>query len=129
VLDFDEVVGIEFIPFDGNVFNLTVEDDNTYVLNEIVTHNCLCGRRSVQMGQDEFVDKLRGWMNGTGEWAGMDGYMDWTGISNMTADRVEMAASHLSIGGGAAGSLLTWLWGDEAALGAAVKRDVQLDLW
>lgn len=36
--------------------------------------NCFCFKTAVMMNEKEFTSKLRGWMNGTEEWAGMDKY-------------------------------------------------------
>ncbi len=36
--------------------------------------NCLCFKTAVMMDEKEFTAKLRGWMQGTEEWAGMDEY-------------------------------------------------------
>jgi hypothetical protein len=75
----DEVVDIEWIAFDGEVFNMEVEDDNSYVLNGIITHNCLCYKTAVQMSPDEFAKRMKGWVNqpaGSGQaaWPAMDDY-------------------------------------------------------
>ena len=122
----DEVVDIELIPFNGKVFNLAVEEDSSYVLEGIITHNCLCGSAAVQMPQDEFVGRLRGWMDGTQAWDGMDGYAEWIGLSNVSADRSALVSFSMTVG--VADSLVRWLWGDEDALKAAVRRNLQLDL-
>lgn len=36
--------------------------------------NCLCYKTAVLMDEKEFTSKLRGWMQGTEQWAGMDEY-------------------------------------------------------
>jgi hypothetical protein len=79
----DPVVSIEVIPFDNEVFNLSVDEDETFVLNGIVTHNCLCFMTSVEMEPDDFVDQLRGWVRGESKWPDMDRYAaDYGGITD-----------------------------------------------
>lgn len=116
----EKVVSIELIPFEGEVFNMTVEEDNSYVLNNIVTHNCICYKVGVLMDGDVFVDRLRGWMWGTEPWAAMDGYADWLGVGGAGLGGMSLAV-------GMAEALAVWLWGDEEALDARVG-DVQLSL-
>ncbi len=36
--------------------------------------NCLCYKTAVLMAEKEFTSRLRGWMDGTGEWSEMDEY-------------------------------------------------------
>jgi hypothetical protein len=36
------VTKIERVPFDGEVFNLTVLDDESYVAEGLIVHNCRC---------------------------------------------------------------------------------------
>jgi hypothetical protein len=69
----DPVVSIEIIPFDDEVFNLSVDQDETFVLSGIVTHNCLCYMTAVDMDTDDFVDNLSSWVKG-GSWEDMDRY-------------------------------------------------------
>lgn len=90
--------------------------------------HCLCFKSAVMMGRDEFVDKLRGWMNGTEQWGGMDEYASWIGADTAAA-ATNLGRNELpALGAGAATAYVTWLWGGEDALKAAVKRSVQLAL-
>lgn len=36
------VAKIERVPFDGEVYNLTVLDDESYIANGLIVHNCRC---------------------------------------------------------------------------------------
>ncbi len=76
----DEIVSVERIPYAGLVYNLEVEEDESYVVNGIAVHNCLCYKAAVLMPMDEFTAKLKGWMRGEQEWAAMDQYADWLGL-------------------------------------------------
>ena len=103
--------------------------DGVYPVGEIILPihpNCLCGSIAVQMPQDEFVDRLRGWMDGTQAWDGMNGYADWIGLSNVSADRTAIVSLSMIVS--VADSLARWLWGDEGALKSAIRRNLQLDL-
>ena len=42
---------------------------------------CLCFKTAVLMNDDEFVEKLRGWMNGAAQWPEMDNYATWLGVT------------------------------------------------
>ena len=37
-----KIKSIKSIPFEGTVYNLGVEDDESYIVNSIVVHNCRC---------------------------------------------------------------------------------------
>jgi hypothetical protein len=45
---------------------------------------CLCFKTAVTMPPDDFVNKLRGWMNGSEKWSEMDTYASWTGNTAAT---------------------------------------------
>ena len=65
---------------------------------------CLCYKVAVTMSDDEFVMKMRGWLDGTETWTEMDNYSE-----NITGGAgVNLAAETLS--------LATWLWGTEKEL-------------
>ena len=40
MVDYDEIVSIEEIPYDGDTYNLHVEDNHNYFANEIMVSNC-----------------------------------------------------------------------------------------
>jgi hypothetical protein len=46
--------------------------------------NCLCYKTAVMMERDQFISDLKGWMNGTQEWAGMDAYASELGVDVST---------------------------------------------
>jgi hypothetical protein len=51
--------------------------DGVYPKGEIelpIHPNCFCYKTAVLMNEKDFTAKLRGWMNGTEEWPGMDKY-------------------------------------------------------
>lgn len=50
------VVGVDEIPFRGNVFNLSVEGDESYVANGIGVHNCAGHARSTVMEYINWID-------------------------------------------------------------------------
>ena len=76
---------------------------------------CLCYKVAVLLPPDEFAGKLRGWVRGESEWPEMDEYGAWLGVG-----RSGMASA--SLGQTLGGELLTWLWGDQAAMDAAAER-------
>jgi hypothetical protein len=65
---------------------------------------CLCYKVAVTISDDEFVSKMRGWMNNTQEWPEMDAYSQ-----NVTGGvGVDLSAETVS--------LSIWLWGAEKVL-------------
>lgn len=87
----DEVVSIEIEPFDGEVFNISVDEDESYILNYIVTHNCLCFKTAVLPKPDEFTNQLRGWTDGSQPWPAMDNYASMVG-GDVSIDLAGMGA-------------------------------------
>ena len=75
---FERVASIEPLPYTGQVYNLTVADDETYVSDGIISHNCLCYSQAVLMDDGEFVDRMRSWVDG-GEWPEMDQFAEFVG--------------------------------------------------
>jgi hypothetical protein len=106
------VVSIEVAPFEGTVHNLTVEGDESYVLNGIVAHNCLCYKSAVLEPPEAFADRLLGWMTGGESWPEMDQYAAWLGTGRE-------GLPGIMVGQRIADRLLTWLWGDQQAMDAA----------
>ena len=75
----DMVVAIRRIPFDGPVYNLSVAEDESYVLNHIVTHNCMCYLVPEHMTREEFEDRLARWRAGE-PWPEMESYLLGLGL-------------------------------------------------
>lgn len=106
----DEVVSIEIVPYDGQVYNLSVEEDETYVLNNIITHNCLCYSTAVLQPEGEFVERLRGWMSG-GSDPGLDGYAGFLGVqSPQQAAQVSLLQNAIAL------ALQAWLFGGKSEI-------------
>lgn len=70
--------------------------------------HCMCYKTAVLMDNDEFIDKLRGWMSNKGEWVEMDTYADMVGGSVF----VDLAQN------GVAMLMDYWLWEAGEAVGA-----------
>lgn len=105
----DKVVSIELIPFDGEVFNLSVEEDSTYVLGNIVTHNCLCFKTAIMPPEDEFTGRLHDWVGG-GSDPMMDDYASFVGAGSgaQRGSLFEVSLLNDFIGQ----ALIVWLNGD-----------------
>jgi len=81
---------------------------------------CLCYKTAVLMGDDPFVAKVRGWLDGTQPWGAMDDYASWLGVLPQNLFTISLAV-------GIANNLVTWLWGDEDDIAAAIgDQTVQL---
>lgn len=115
----DEVVGIELVPFDGEVFNLTVDEDNSYALEGIITHNCLCGKKAVTQSPDAFAGRLRDWMQGTSRDPQLDAYAKMLGQSG--AGFANVSFSDLLSSSANAIALSEWLWGNVKTLDQRVE--------
>ncbi len=76
---------------------------------------CLCYQTAVLLPPNEFAGRLRGWMRGESEWPQMNQYATWLGVRPTQLASVSLAQT-------LAGSLVTWLWGDQAAMDAAAAR-------
>lgn len=70
--------------------------------------NCLCFKTALLMDNDEFIDKLRGWMGNTGDWVEMDEYADLVGGSTF----VDLAQNGIAM------LMDYWLWEAGEAVGA-----------
>jgi len=96
---------------------------NVYPKGEIslpIHVQCLCYKTAVLMDDAAFVDKTRGWLNGTQPWGAMDDYASWLGVMPQN-----MFATSLAVG--IANDLVVWLWGDEEDLEALLgDQTVQL---
>jgi hypothetical protein len=133
----DEVESMETFLYDDDVYNLSVLGDESYVLQEIIAHNCLCFKIGVQMPSDEFIQKLRGWMTGEAAWPEMDQYATWLGVGQ--ADVIAEPSIGTGLGAGTAPrvgttpragtaqlllplgeAMVRWLWGDEGELDEAL---------
>ncbi len=65
--------------------------------------HCLCFYTSVQMSDDDFRRKMRGWLNGTEKWQGMDEYAK-------TIDRNRFDITNLGLMTGVGDTLHRWLF-------------------
>lgn len=74
---------------------------------------CLCYKTAVLMGDDAFVGRLRGWLDGTQPWGAMDDYASWLGVLPADVFTVSLMV-------GLADNLIVWLFGDEDALDDAI---------
>jgi len=82
---------------------------NVYQKGEVslpIHVQCLCYKTSVLMDDDVFVDRVRGWMDGTQPWGAMDDFSSWLGVMPLDAFSVSLAV-------GVANNLAVWLWGNE----------------
>jgi len=70
--------------------------------------NCLCWKEAVLMGEDEFVQRLRGWLYGTQAWPELDEYAGWVGMEPRTLESPWLLALEIGI--------QLWLWGSEREL-------------
>lgn len=90
---------------------------NVYKKGEVslpIHVQCLCYKTAVLMDDNVFVDRLRGWLNGTQPWGAMDDFSSWLGV--MPAD-----VFSVSLAVGVANNLAVWLWGDEDDLDALMQ--------
>lgn len=70
--------------------------------------HCMCYKLAVLMDNDEFIDRLRGWMGNTAEWVEMDAYSDMIGGNSF----VDLAQNGVAI------LMDYWLWDAGEAVGA-----------
>lgn len=114
------------------VFNISVEDDESYFLGGLLTHNCMCFKTAVQMAPDDFVQNLRGWMRRERQWDAMDRYAStfgavlWPpmqGPAGSPPPSTRMSSDPLMVDAQA-----DWLDGDELALSARMAVEGDEDL-
>lgn len=93
------------------------EGNGTYPKGEITLPlhpHCLCWKEAIMLEEDEFLDRLAGWVTGSDPWAGMDEYANWVSLSPSTG-----ASPFLQ---GLEEGLQMWLWGSEDDLDAAIAE-------
>jgi hypothetical protein len=82
---------------------------NVYPKGEIslpIHVHCMCYKTAVLMPDDAFVEKLRGWTNGSQPWQAMDDYAGWLGVLPQNVFAFSLATTLPN-------NLLVWLYGDE----------------
>jgi len=85
---------------------------NVYPKGEIVLPihvHCICYKTAVLMDDALFVEKLRGWANGSQPWQALDDYAGWLGVLPQNVFTFSLATT-------IANNLLVWLYGDEEDL-------------
>ena len=105
--------------------------DGVYDKGQIVLPihiQCLCFKVAILMDEDEFVQRMRGWMTGTAPWAEMDTYAEFLGFSATDlGDTAGIAGTALAVAPMAAW-LVTWAQGGvddlEDALDVAVGDEI-----
>jgi hypothetical protein len=58
------IVSVSSEKVKGYVYNLTVEDDHSYIAEGVAVHNCQCVIRQRLMDHDEFMSDLTAWSDG-----------------------------------------------------------------
>lgn len=94
------------------------DGDGVYPKGEItlpIHVQCLCYKVAVLMDADAFVDRLGGWMRKETVWPEMDAYAGYIGVR---VDDPRLLEPGLLMSWGV--SLVTWLWGNEEVLKAAL---------
>lgn len=98
---------------------------NVYPKGEIdlpIHVQCLCYKTAVLMDDTVFVEKLRGWANGSQPWQALDDYAGWLGVLPQNVFDFSLATT-------IANNLLVWLYGDEEDMaGALGDTTMQLPL-
>ncbi|MBN2392164.1 MAG: hypothetical protein JXR84_15660 [Anaerolineae bacterium] len=98
---------------------------NVYPKGEIslpIHVQCLCYKTAVLMDDALFVEKLRGWANGSQPWQALDDYAGWLGVLPQNVFAFSLATT-------IANNLLVWLYGDEEDMaGALGDTTMQLPL-
>lgn len=112
----DEVISIERIQYHGPVYNLEVEGDHSYVVDGLAVHNCLCFKLAVLMKDDAFIERMRGWLDGSGTWPEMDGYATWLKATRQTLAVALDTVLYEQL----ALPFINWLDGSEAEADAAL---------
>ena len=94
-----------------------VKGEGVYAVGSIVLPlhvQCLCYKTSVLANPDDFVDRLKGWMQGGEQWPQMDQYAGYLGVAGAQLPDVSVAV-------GLAQKLVLWLWGNQGAMDAVAK--------
>lgn len=112
----DEVVSIERILYHGPVYNLEVEDDHSYAVDGLAVHNCLCFKVAVLMKDEDFTNRMRGWLNSESAWPEMDAYATWTKTTRQTLAVALDTVLYEQL----ALPFINWLDGSEAEADAAL---------
>lgn len=120
-LHYSTVNSVAHEPYRGTVYNLSVADDNSYTVNGVVVHNCLCYMISVTQSVNDFTSQLRGWMRGEESWPAMDEYARTYEPVLSMPNRLIAQSSAVAAAAGAAGAFIQgalwdWLDGDEETL-------------
>lgn len=76
--EYTTIRGIEQRNYNGLVYNMEVEGDNSYTVNGAAVHNCLCFPEAAVMPIDDFRKRVRGWL--AGDNAFLDQYREWSGF-------------------------------------------------
>ena len=77
LLHYTPIRAIQRRYYTGNVYNMTVEGDNSYTVGGHVVHNCLCRWEEVLMPPGDFTKQVRGWVAGENDF--LDDYSSWLG--------------------------------------------------
>jgi hypothetical protein len=96
--------------------------DGVYPKGEItlpIHVHCLCYKVAVLMNEGEFIQKMRGWMQGTEPWAEMDDY-----ATSLGANVAGLATTSLTAMGAA---MARWLWAGEDELDDALAGEEQTE--
>lgn len=88
--------------------------------------HCLCYKtHPSSMSDDEFVDRLRGWTDGSEGWPRMDDYASWVGMTPLATEPTGGSIAGQFASGFLAGlefALQTWLSGDEDDLDGRIAE-------
>ena len=57
----EEIVEIEELDYDGYVYDIEVEDDHSFIANNIIAHNCICTLVPIHENPEKFVERLKKW--------------------------------------------------------------------
>ena len=60
-----KIKSIRNVPWDGPVYNLSVEEDESYVCDDLATHNCRCSwiPKTVRQAAEEGLDEAKRWLD------------------------------------------------------------------
>lgn len=57
----EEIVEVEEFDYAGYVYDIEVEDDHSFVANNIIAHNCICTLVPIHEESEKFVERLKKW--------------------------------------------------------------------